>query len=537
MQSRIRINGWAGGINRALPAEDIQDYELVEAVNLELTQTNALSTRYGVTPVDDSTSPFTDPVTSIHYYEDSSGNKTVIYTTLDEIHKSSPAAAGSGTFTDITGSLTPTSGAKWSWVTFDDKALGCSTAGDLAILATTGAASATAWTASAGSLPSSPSLLTVWNRRVVLVDGNDLYLSALGDHTDWDTTVGIAGATIVPVGHDEGAAITGVHVFRDRLIVFKKDRIYVVVPGSPNTDTSQWEVRLLTDRIGCLSHWTIQPVLQDLVFLSHYGLASLAAVEQLGELREALLSLNLPDLVDIDKSDPDAYASVINAERSQYWLAVPTTVGSTDNDRVFVMHFGKPPLADGLPQYPWTEFDGGTVGVCYGVVEYEGRPRVHIGGFTDAYVYDTDTHEDTVPTDYLPTERRARTRAFVMDEPFLRKQFYRWGAEFQSLTSTVDWQITARLDQTDQRLLVYTGQLSGTLTGAKWDEDLWDVGYWATEVGENADVIRIFRGNAGTRAQSVQFVAQNDDFSQGYLLKRMMVVFEPLPSVLFVGDG
>jgi len=380
----------------------------------------------------------------------------------------------------------------------------------------------------------------VWNRRLWIVDADSpsvLKGSALGDAEDWASSGG-SGTVTMPIGEDEGERITGIFPFHDMLIIFKRSRTYAVVPGSPNVDARQYEVKSLSSTVGCVSIFTAQEVLNDLVFLSDYGVMSLQAVATYGDFRKAALSTNIPKFLSIDK-DSDIFASVVNPEKMQYWIAIPGTSSDTVNTEVWVMDFRG--LPSGQP-VAWTRWDGGPVGASYGKVFYDGRPRAYIGGYTNGYVMDSSLRDDTVDVGYEPTTVSYLTKAISMDEPLSRKEFYRFGLEFEAETDPVNFSVSWKMDLDETRVKTVSGVFNQLVTGSLLDGDdtLGDAGdpdfFLATEASEDTDLIWSIRGFTGRRAQTVQFEFINTDFTQGYVIKRMMLEFDYLRGIFAVSD-
>jgi hypothetical protein len=540
MAQRVYFNGFVGGINQALSPKDIGDHELADALNFEFDEKRGLRKRDGVDEIF-AVNPVGAKIESIYEYRTQAGGSTVIYTEGAKVWRAAAADPTTASETEITNLLTFGAAQRWQWVTFDDVAIGVnqtdtgdansnpvklpSTTGLLALL---------------GGSPPKGNYIAVWNRRLWIVDADNpsvLKGSALGDAEDWASSGG-SGTVSMPVGEDEGERITGIYPFHDMLIIFKRSRTYALIPGSPNVDARQYEIKSLSSTVGCVSIFTAQEVLNDLVFLSDYGVMSLQAVSSYGDFRKASLSANVPKFLSIDK-DSDIFASVVNPEKMQYWIAIPGASSDTTNTEVWVMDFRG--LASGQP-VAWTRWDGGPVGASYGKVFYDGRPRMYIGGYTNGYIMDESFQDDSVDAGYEPTTVSYLTKAISMDEPLSRKEFYRFGLEFEAETDPVNFNITWKMDLDETRTKTVSGQFSNLVTGSLLDGDdtLSDAGdpdfMLATEASEDTDLIWAIRGPAGRRAQTVQFEFQNDDFTQGYVIKRMMLEFDYLRGIFAVSD-
>jgi hypothetical protein len=539
MPQQAVIPGWPGGLNRSKPAKDIEDTEVYDVMNMELTNTSAWRKRGGTVLADNATSPFGGPtkIDSMYTWRNSGGGEVVVASYGDRLYRTTPTTSENHTWADIdnSGALNLPSSPKWYWTVMDDALIGVN--GDTAgggvlnhVHCTSQSADCTAITPTSGTFPNGKYVGT-FARRLWVVDadeGNLLRYTALGDYLDWGST-GSAGAGAIPVGSDEGDYITGIFPFKSLFVIFKYGRIYTLTPGSPNTDASQFNIKVLTDNMGAVNADTMQELMGDIVFLSEFGLASLMATAELGDLRTALLSTKVPELNSSSKAQ--TMASVILPEKKQYWLSLTT------DDVVYVLDFQQAPEGGALS---WTKFDGDPVGYSYAVVDYQGMSRTYIGS-TDVWEYTPDEFGDENDT---PTPAFFRTKAFSFQEPLRRKEFYRFGVEFEAETDPVDFEILLRMDQDDARIKSVTGSFSGLVTGSLLNgpDLLWDTpattGSWylATEVSEDTDLIWSIRGSQGRRAQTIQFVFRNDDTDQGFKIKRLMMQFDFLGDLFGVSD-
>jgi hypothetical protein len=542
MPQQAVINGWPGGLNRSKPAKDIEDNEVYDVINMELTNTSAMRKRGGTAQAD-STTPFgTYKIRSMFPWRSSSGAEVLIVSyqqpTNSQIWRVTPTAPGSYDFTNITGSLTLPADPQWYWAVMDGKCVGVNgaTSGTNHIQIPDQASVGETITPSGGTFPNGK-YIENFARRLWVADAdnpNTLNYSALGDYLDWSST-GSAGYGAINVGEDEGDYITGIKAWKSILIIFKFGRIYTLTPGSPNTDASQFNVKVLTDSMGAVDANTIQELMGDVVFLSEFGLASLQATAELGDMRSALLSSKVPELNSSSKTQD--MASALLPEKKQYWLSL---TGS--DEVVYVLDFEQ--FAENGP-LTWTKFDGDVVAYSYAIADYQGVSVTHIGSkdAADVLIYQPESFGDYDGTN--TSAASFRTKAYSLNEPLRRKEFYRFGVEFEAETDPVTFQVDYRLDQDDARIKSVTGQFSGLVSGSLLDgpDLLWDTppttGSWylATEVAEDTDLVWGIRGNpAGRRAQTIQYVFQNDQSSEGYKIKRLMMEFDYLGDLANVSD-
>jgi hypothetical protein len=100
---------------------------------------------------------------------------------------------------------------------------------------------------------------------------NTLYASDILDAEIWKATNSII------VGGDDGEDIVAIQPFYDyEILVFKPNKIYLVTADPTATTAAGWTVRLLNDRIGCVSGRSVNFVNKDVFFLSNDGIRSVA---------------------------------------------------------------------------------------------------------------------------------------------------------------------------------------------------------------------------------------------------------------------
>jgi hypothetical protein len=503
------FDGFAGGINQRTAPDELADDEFVYSLNLELDRSGYLAARQGVS----FRVATTTPITSLYYFTRSDGTETVLHTEGLSLYRSSP---GSGTRTDITGAVTLPSGPRISWVTFNDVAIGAtgSTSGTNPIKVVNTSSNA----AALGGTPPKGLYAEVFNHRLWLVDAqspNVVKCSALGNAEDWSTT-GKLGTQSFSVGGAEGGVITGLKAHRGLLFVFKRSHVYVIEPGSPNTDILQYQIRPLSVSVGCVSHWTIQSVLDDLYWLSEIGVVSLSATQAFGDFRHAVVSDNILDLTSVPKN-VDCFASVVLPHKSQYWLSVPTSTSGGVPENVWVLDYSRVATSGGSKR-PWVLFGQGAVGRAYAVVRENNEPRLYIAYPTNSILFqDPSAALDDYPEDNA-LQVYLITKAYTLGSALQRKEFYRFAVEvsrdsaFELPYLFVKYRFDARLDRGKHFGADFP--TAAAPAGAKWDVDLWNVGLFAeAAIGANDRLFTFqypFRGRAGRRGRSVQFAFAAD---------------------------
>ena len=131
-------------------------------------------------------------------------------------------------------------------------------------------------TASISSLaPPALRLVRQFTNRIFAVgtgtNRNTLYASDILDAEVWKSTNSII------IGGDDGEDIVAIQPFYDyEILVFKPNKIYLVTADPTATTAAGWTVRLLNDRIGCVSGRSVNFVNKDVFFLSNDGIRSVA---------------------------------------------------------------------------------------------------------------------------------------------------------------------------------------------------------------------------------------------------------------------
>ena len=147
------------------------------------------------------------------------------------------------------------------------------------------------------------------------------------------TTFAGSDANYLDVARDDGDRITGLAKYTDKLIIFKERAIY-----SLQFDTNGLPiVSLVTSAIGCVSHWSIDQVDNDLLFLSRNGYYVFGTQPQyFDQLRTNELSIRVRPFIKAIKSDNLNRAAAIWYDNT-YYCSAPVGNSNTNN-RVFTYH-------------------------------------------------------------------------------------------------------------------------------------------------------------------------------------------------------
>jgi hypothetical protein len=227
--------------------------------------------------------------------------------------------------------ITQVAGGAVTGVTVVDGGSGYATAPEVTIVGNGSGATATA---TVSPPPQNLRLLVNTENRLFAAGAGDtrntLYASDILDATVWDPTNSII------VNGDDGDEITAiVPYYKNRLIVFKKRRVFQVDIPSDAASAADWTVSIISNNTGCVASGTAVQVSSDILFLSDNGIRSLVR-----SVADDFSSVGIPisEVVkDVIQSINTAYIRIATAiyYDNRYFLSIPT--GSNDyNDTLLV---------------------------------------------------------------------------------------------------------------------------------------------------------------------------------------------------------
>jgi len=159
---------------------------------------------------------------------------------------------------------------------------------------------------------------------------NTLYASDILDPSVWDLT------NSVVVNGDDGDEITAiVPYFENRIIVFKRRRIFQITIPPDMTSAADWTISIISNNIGCVAGASAIQVGADIFFLSDDGIRSL-----IRSASDDFTSVGLPisEVVkDVIQEINTAQIGISTAAYydNRYFLAVPTAANNF-NDTILV---------------------------------------------------------------------------------------------------------------------------------------------------------------------------------------------------------
>lgn len=504
-------SGFIGGINTLDLPTDIEDFECVNLINFELDERDNLVSRGGVDSVNSSA---TSRITSIHHCRFTNGTINNIITYGTSILETSTA-------TSIKGAATLPSDTYWQWKTFTDLAIGVNQG--------TGAnTNPVKWTGTGNiaqlvltDMPPGTEgykFIEVWNNRLWLVASshpNRLLYSDLGTAEGW--------GGFIEVDFNDGDVITGIFATKENMFIFKRKSIHRIVTGiggKVNTDDTGWSREIVTKQVGCVSAYTIQEVLGDVIFLSDYGVQSLRAVQEFGAFGLIPLSRKIDELSTFNRNIA-TYGSVVFNKFSQYYLTLTETSTGVINTIVYVMDFKR--LLENNPR--WFKF------------RFEGYPIT-----TFAHAFNTTTNEeqiflgcDTPTFDLL--RRRSLTKlfndvstaiykeftskAFSLGDSFKRKEVHNTGYLISFTQNNCNVSFVVRFDEDTALSRSNSINFVNAISGAMWDVENWDDGVYAGSASNDKIFLQRMAGGRVHRGRTVDFTLTNNQLSQDISIKKL----------------
>ena len=258
--------------------------------------------------------------------------------------------------------------------------------------------------ANVSQLPSEPKLLTSHTNRLFCCSADtdflpdQVFVSGILDGESWD----IAGDQI-RVTKGDGDPIVALSPWYDFKLVVLKERSIWVVDANPSQNVSDWTISLLSDRVGCVSHKSVQQVGADVYFLSREGIQSVSNIEA-GSQAAVQVAVSAPIDDFVNRINQDQWGKCASAYYgNRYMLSLPLDDSTVPNVTLVYNTLHK-----GWSGY-WTGWEprafavsafGGKIRLNFGDEEgrfYTWRDYVHEGDATVSdYMDDLDSYESEV---------------------------------------------------------------------------------------------------------------------------------------------
>jgi hypothetical protein len=256
------------------------------------------------------------------------------------------------------------------------------------------------------SATSFPTCGAVYEGRLCVAFKHRIYFSFADDHENFDSIAPTppATATLYPpqfsVFPGEGDYITAIHVYKGRLLIFKKPYGVYYVETYGSTDPTNWGVQKLTDTFGIASAHAITQVLDDLyVGNVHGGINSLAATQAFGDLKagDVLSSLQVEEYIksQIGPDGVSRMAALYYPEKKRAYFTANAGEGAQQNRMIVI---------DVARQSQRVTMESKDLALCMALYrDTNGIPRPIYGSY-DGHVYKMESNTYTVGTNSYSTE-------------------------------------------------------------------------------------------------------------------------------------
>jgi len=248
----------------------------------------------------------------------------------------------------------------------------------------------------------------VVNFKNQLFFGKSNLLTFTAPYTDNDFTAAAGSGTI-----SLGAAITGLIVFRQQLIIFTETSIMQLVGNT----IADFNLQPITLDIGCVDTDTIQEVGGDVMFLGPDGLRLLSGTDRIGDFGLGNVSKTIQKEVTSFISTNTSFASVVIRNKSQYRILGYNTNITQENAQGIL---GTQFAGQGGEGMAWAE----TRGIRAYVADSRFYQNIEtiVFGNDDGYLYQM---EDGNNFDGANIQTTFATPFMPINDPRVRKTFYK----------------------------------------------------------------------------------------------------------------
>jgi len=272
--------------------------------------------------------------------------------------------------------------------------------------------------------PLKPKLLVSHTNRLFCTSADtsrpsdEIVCSDIIDGESWD----LIGSSI-RVGTGDGDPITALLPWYGfKLLVFKERSVWVV-ETNPLQDVSDWEIKLINNRVGCVAHKTVQQVGSDVFFLALDGVRSLSTIESGAQTAvSSPVSTPMKDFTDrINGSVADTACAVFYNNR--YFLGLPL-----DSDT-----HPKHTLVYNAEYKAWVGYWDGWEPREFIVTAFGGEIRMNICDHTGSvytwldYVDDASASESFYKDQEANYKTKFRSRAYSFGDIYADKLGYQCG--------------------------------------------------------------------------------------------------------------
>ncbi len=224
----------------------------------------------------------------------------------------------------------------------------------------------------------SPSVGVIHDKHFVVAgaptEKNTIYYS----HTLEPSNFTGAGAGSVSIDDQ----VVGLKSFRTDLFIFCKNSIYKLININ---DSQNIAVVPIAKNVGCLSHYSIQEIGGDLVFLSPDGIRTVAGTARIGDVELGSVSRQIQSITSLIARDIDDFnvSSCVLRRRSQYRLYYSTAAEDPSQSKGIIGTLAQ-------NGFEWSETQGIQAASIVSDFNSAGIEKIYHGD-NSGYIYNHDT--------------------------------------------------------------------------------------------------------------------------------------------------
>lgn len=273
-------------------------------------------------------------------------------------------------------------------------------------------------------------LINTGNRLFAVGSGtsrNTLYASDILDPSVWDASNSII------VNADDGDEITAiVQFYQNRIIVFKRRRIFQVTIPPDATSGADWIVELISNNVGCVASQTAIQVNSDVFFLADDGLRSVvrSASDDFTTVGLPISEVVKDEIQEINTAQVGKASALFYDNR--YFLAIPT--GANDYNDTLLIYNTVLQAFEGVWSPQVMQFT---------LSNFSGQGVRALGKSTTGIILQYNGHKNpsqTTSADYqdagVAYSSYVRTKDFDFGDPFAEKHGSHFEVVFDDSNST-----------------------------------------------------------------------------------------------------
>ena len=273
-------------------------------------------------------------------------------------------------------------------------------------------------------------LINTGNRLFAVGSGanrNTLYASDILDPNVWDASNSII------VNADDGDEITAiVQFYQNRIIVFKRRRIFQITIPPDATSGADWIVELISNNTGCVASQTAVQVNSDVFFLADDGLRSVvrSAADDFTTVGLPISEVVKDEIQEINTAQVGKASALFYDNR--YFLAIPT--GANDYNDTLLIYNTVLQAFEGVWSPQVMQFT---------LSNFSGQGVRALGKSTTGIILQYNGHKNpsqTTSADYqdagVAYSSYVRTKDFDFGDPFAEKHGSHFEVVFDDSNST-----------------------------------------------------------------------------------------------------